>query len=418
MRILMLLLLLGLMAYLQHLGLPVADDLHAHSLLAFGFLVLLGNIFGDLSRRVDLPRITGYLLAGIICGGDLLVLLDRNVHRNLDLINEIALTFIAFTAGGELRLETIRERLGTITRLVSWQILWGILGVGGVFFLLFTVFGAQTPQTGLALALLLGTISVAVSPSTTVAVIVETKARGSLKDVVLGTTVLMDVLIILLFTLALSVARPLLSSGGGLHLREVLMEILLSLFLGAGVGLLGILILKLVQRHLALVILGWGLLLVSVARDFHLDSLLAAMVGGFIITNFSTFGKTFLEKVETASLPLFLVFFSLAGAGLDLKVLLGTWTLALWFVLSRLGAKFLSTRLAGGNLEAKIRNFAWMGFLGQAGVSLGFAVIVAQQFPGPGDLLKQIIVAAIIVNQIMGPILLKYAFDRTGESQG
>ncbi len=422
MRFLVLAVLFGLMLLLQGAGFVDPSNILARSMVAFGFLILAGTVAGGLTRRLRLPGITGYLLAGVICGPDLLHLVRADVLQNLNFINSTALTFIALLAGAELKVSMLRERLRGIVWIAAMQAVPGMLLISAAFLPIFSYLpslaGYSFAQL-VALTLLLGLISVAVSPSTTVAVIVESRAQGPVKDTVLGVTMVMDVMVILLFTLLVSLVGPLLATDlTAPNLLQLFLEIAFSLLAGGLTGVIGILILHFIKQHQTLVMLGLGLLIVDLSHDFHLDPLLVAITGGFLIANFSEYGERFQTNIEKASLPIFLVFFALAGAGLDFGRLAGTWPLALALVLLRMGAKLLTTRWGAmpGRLEPTVKRYGWLGFIGQAGVSLGFVMLLEEQFPEAGGFLKQIIVAAIVINQIIGPVLLQYAFDRCGET--
>ncbi len=424
-RWIFLLLLLGLMKILGGLGLAEAEALGFHASMAFGFLILSGYLAGEAAQRVHLPRITGYLLAGVLCGPDLLAVLDQRIVHYLKTIDQVALFYIALTAGGELDWRSVRPQLRRILSLGGAQLVPGWLLVLGVFLLAsgqLEFLAVLSWQAKLAACAILAIISVAVSPATTVAVIVETRARGPLRDLALGTTVLMDVVVIIAFTLVLSQSGAVLGAGheagGILHECFILG---LSILLGTGVGFLLRLFLhsgeKARKRGLALLLLALGLFLVRVSADMHLDGLILAVAAGFVVRNTSSHGEHFLGQLELVSQPIFLVFFGLAGAALDLRLLLSLWPLALLFVLARLLAKFASVSSAAWllRLPHPVRNRVWMSFLGQAGVSLGFAALVAAEIPGVGDGIREVVVAAVVVNQVLGPVLFKMALAGAGE---
>ena len=241
-RWIFLLLLLGLMKILGGLGLAEAEALGFHASMAFGFLILSGYLAGEAAQRVHLPRITGYLLAGVLCGPDLLAVLDQRIVHYLKTIDQVALFYIALTAGGELDWRSVRPQLRRILSLGGAQLVPGWLLVLGVFLLAsgqLEFLAVLSWQAKLAACAILAIISVAVSPATTVAVIVETRARGPLRDLALGTTVLMDVVVIIAFTLVLSQSGAVLGAGheagGILHECFILG---LSILLGTGVGFL------------------------------------------------------------------------------------------------------------------------------------------------------------------------------------
>ncbi len=420
-RLFFLVVLLLLTKGLGSLGLEEAPGLGHHAAIAFGFLILAGSLAGEWARRVGLPSITGYILAGILCGPDLLEVLNEDVVRYLAGIDELALFFIALTAGAELRWSSLKPRLGRIVSVAAGQLLLGGALVAGAYMLcapFFPFLSELTLPALIAAACLLGVISAAVSPATTVAVIVETHSAGPLRDTALGATVLLDVAVILVFALVLSLAAPLLGAPAGDHgIPRELLALFFSLLCGGLVGFAFIWYLHRVGKLLHLVIIAAGLFLVRLAQDLHLDALMLALAAGFVIANFSDRGRNFLDHLEEAALPVFLVFFGLAGAALDLQVLARLWPAALLFVALRAAGKWLGTG-AGALLsrgETAIRRVGWMSFLGQAGVSLGFAAVAARELPVVGPQIREVVVAAVVLNQVIGPVLFKMALERSGE---
>jgi Kef-type K+ transport system membrane component KefB len=414
-----LLVLFGLMKGFGALGLDAASNAGHHAAIAFGFLILLGSLSGEAAKRVGLPAITGYMLAGLACGPDLLGVLDAQVIEMLQSIDELALFFIAMTAGAELHWDDLRSRLRLLLGLAFAQLLIGLLLVTASVLLLspWIPFLSELPLQGrAAAAVVLAMISVATSPATVVAVIVETRARGSFRDIILGTTVVMDVLVLVAFALVLSLVGPHLGSQVQSGPLSELLHIFLGMSVGAFVGFLFILYQRRVGRGLHLVILASSLFLVRVSHDLHLDALMLALVVGFVISNRSNQGRAFLEHLESAAQPIFLVFFGLAGAALKLSVLLQVWPLALLFVLMRFVSKALAvsgvSHLLGGG--ENLSRYGAFGFIGQAGVSLGFAAIVAERFPEVGGALREVVLAAVVLNQIAGPVLFKYALMKAG----
>lgn len=420
-RALFLLLLLGLMKGLS--GLEGADGARAlayEASMAFGFLILSGWVAGEAVRRIRLPRITGYLLAGILCGPHLLAVLDVAVIGRLQTIDRLALFFIALTAGGELDGRALRERLGTVLGLALSQLLLGGAIVFGALLALARWLPVLQDLEALQLAgaaALLAVVSSAISPATTVAVIVETRARGPMRDLALGATVLVDVLVIVVFTLVLGRAAAVFGVEGGHGVGAELLGLGLSLGLGALCGVLGARLLPRLGRLLPLGILLAALALVQLCADLGLDALMLAVAAGYAISNHSPLGIRFLHGLEEVSQPVFLVFFGIAGAVLDLPLLLQLWPLALLFVGLRLVAKWSSVSLAAraAKLDPRVAGPLWMSFLGQAGVSLGFASLIAREIPGVGTGLREIVVAAVVLNQVIGPVLFKLALEKAGE---
>lgn len=389
--------------------------------LAFGFLILGGFLAGQATRSLGLPAITGYLVAGILCGPHLLNVLPFAVVETLRPIDRLALFFIALTAGAELDADMLRRQWRTVAAIGFSQLLLG----GGIVLLVLLALAPWLPLynqlDGLALlaaATLLAVVTTAKSPATTVAVIIETGARGPMRDLALAVTVLMDVLVIIAFTLVLGWAGTVLGGSGHYSLLKELGALSLSLLLGLLFGRLLLLMLAHLEKMVPFVLLLAALLIVQACRDLHLDALMLAVAAGFVVANNpQRKGQRFLYELEGVAQPVFLVFFGIAGAQLDLPLLLQIGFLTLFVVALRMLAKWASVGLAAkaSALPRVVGQHLWMSFLGQAGVSLGFAALIAREVPGIGNGLREIIVAAVVLNQVLGPVLFKVALHRAGE---
>ncbi len=396
----------------------------AGTTMRLGYLLIASYLAGRVVRGLALPQITGYILVGIVVGPQVTGILDHASIGRLDILNEIALSLIALSAGGELRMRTVRKRLRSIVLITVSQLLI-VFSVTAVTVLLgrglFDFLAGQQPRVALAAALLFGLVAVAKSPATTIAVITEEKARGAMTDVVLGVTVIKDVIILmltaLLIPLAVVVARP--GSHFDVHaLEAVMFTITLSLALGVLFGFTISLLLRGAPQHQVPLVLAAGFLSVHLAEAAGLEFILLSMAAGFTVQNFSAEGARLLAALEKNSLPIYALFFALAGAMLDLAALTHVWKIALVLLLARGFSLWISTA-AGAKLAGAgpaIERHAWTGFIAMAGVTLGIANIIRERFPQFGPAMATIIVAVIAVNQLIGPPLFRNALVRAGEA--
>jgi Kef-type K+ transport system membrane component KefB len=409
---------------------PSATTTPGQVAVALGALLLVAHLFGRVLQSIELPLITGYLLAGVLLGPYALGVVGLPVKESLGMINSVALGLIALTAGGELSIGLLRARIGG----VAWITLFHSVGIFGATFLVFLALGRFSPQAALGLGgaelvaagLLLGLIATATSPSSTVAVINEVQASGPVATVSLGVTVLKDVAVIVLMALTLTAVSGVLGRSGEEipSMLWILEEIAASIALGAGVGALLIFYLRRVGKEEALVLLGTVFVVVALsdaieeAYHFHLHFLLMCIAAGFVVQNASRSGRRFIRGVERSSLPVYIIFFTLSGVGLDLGALVELWPVALGFVLWRIAAVWAATA-AGARLGREVdavRRHAWTGFVAQAGISLGLAEIAASSYPGFGDRVKTLVLASVAINQVIGPVLFKWALTRVGEA--
>jgi Kef-type K+ transport system membrane component KefB len=404
--------------------------------VGYGFLLLVSFILGELAARLRLPRLSGYILTGMVCGPHLLGLIDRELVGQMGLIDDLALTFIALTAGAELHLAVLRRQ----ARTIGWVILAGtaITALGTVAVVwwsrdAFPITRGLGSAEVLVVGTLMGVIAVARSPTSAIAIIRECRARGAFTDTVFGVTVAVDSLVILLFAVALAIGQAAMPGGQGLDagfVGRVFAEMLVSVAAGAGIGVVLTSYICRIEKELIVLLVVLSFLITyashGIARlsgvwlgvSFHLEPLLIATVAGFVVQNFSRCGEQLVESLHAVSLPIFVVFFSMAGVGLDLSALAQTWTLALGLVLLRMvllgGSSFLGCTLAGES--PRFSRLCGLTFFTQAGVSIGLAQIIESRFPTWGGALETFLVACIALNQILGPLPFKFALDRIGDS--
>ena len=389
-----------------------------------GFILLASYLAGRAARAVALPQITGYLVIGIIVGPYVLGIIPAEMVKDFRYVNGVALALIAMSAGGELRMKSLRQRIRGILAISGLQVILTFSLVAGAVFLArgaIDFLEGEPARSALAVAILFGLVAVANSPATTIAVITEEKARGILTDTVLGITVLKDVAILILIAILVPLSAAIVDPAGGFSPQAVsgiLLGILGSLAVGAFLGWLMTLYLQRVKAYRILFVLGAAFLTVFLGEELHLEFILIAMSAGFFAQNFSRQGRRLLHALEANALPIYAIFFAVAGADLDFTVLGTSWFIATCMILTRMGALWLSTY--GGALITKdppvIRRSAWMGFLAQAGVTLGIANLIRENFPLWGDSVATVIIAMIAVNQLVGPPAFRWILVRAGES--
>jgi Kef-type K+ transport system membrane component KefB len=389
-----------------------------------GFLLLAAYLAGHVSHAIELPRITGYLLLGILVGPFMLGLLPRESVVDFRLINGGALSLIALAAGGELRIEAVKKRALAISSIITAQVVvvCGVVvaavwwGRGLVPFLKNT-----TPGVTLAVGMIFGLVAVAKSPATTIAIITEERARGVLTETVLGITVMKDVVVLVLVALVIPVAAMLADPSTPFALdtvKEVLLSIGYSVGAGVLMGFLLALYLARVHENQILVVLVAAFLLVEVSDVLGLEHILVAMTAGFGVQNFSRQGARLLRALEANALPVYALFFAVAGADLRIDLLPRVWTVAVGLSVVRALALAGSTWLGARAVHDPpvVRRWAWMGFLAQAGVTLGIANIVRDRFPVWGGDVATVIIAMIALNQIVGPPAFRLSLVRADES--
>ena len=389
-----------------------------------GFILLAGYIAGSIAAGFRLPRLTGYVLVGIAVGPHALGIFSGEAVESLRTIDELALALIALTAGGELKLGPLRSSARSIVGMGLGVLVVVIVGITALVLALKPISPVIADRSwgfALAVALLLAIWCANSSPDATIAVINETGARGEVTEAVLGVTIFKDVLVIILFALALSLARPL--AGTALFdpslVGAVAWEVGGALLIGSLLGWGYSVYLERTARRSVLATLVFAWLLVLIVRTLHAELLLGAVAAGFVIENFSEAGDRLIEGIEVNALVIFAIFFALAGAALDLHTVVAFWPVALVVVVARTALTWLGARLGArfGRSPVPVARLGWLGLVSQAGVTLGLSLLVAREFPLWGADFVAVTTAVIILHLLIGPVLLKMALVAAGETR-
>jgi Kef-type K+ transport system membrane component KefB len=390
--------------------------------IALGFALIAAAIAGELLERLRLPRVTGYLLFGMICGPYLANIITRPMARELQLINGLAVVLIAFIAGLEMNIGRMRPRLRGMLQISAITLLLLYVGLFAAFWLAWPWLGLAPELTGLqrvAVAMLLATVVASFSPTVTIALIAESRAAGPLAELTLAVVILADLLLIVVFTLLMQLVRFVFGGDHDVGLFAGLSwEIFGSLAFGAAAGALFALYLRHIGRELPVALIAFCALLAITGRMWHFEPLLAALAAGLVVENIAPpRGDLLKEAVERGALPVLVVFFAAAGAALQLDALwiIGGVAVAvaalrgiLIWTATIVGARYAGTPPVAGRL-------LWTGLISQAGVTLGLTSIVAGEFPTWGVSMQTLVVAIIALHQLVGPVLFRSALVRAGE---
>ena len=384
-----------------------------------GFVLLSASAAGAVASAVGLPRITGFIVIGIVAGPSLLGLLPAEAVADLELIDGFALALIAMLAGGELQVESLRPRAKAIglATLVVTGVVWLGMTVAVLAVSPLVPFLRDLPFAGVVgVALLLGVWSANSSPDLTVAVIEERKAAGPLTEVILGVTIVKDVVVIVLFTLTLALVAPLLDPEqpfSAAALGTLGLELGGSLVLGAAMGWVFSQYLggedKDARSPFATFLFAY--LMLVLVEQFHLELLLTGVTAGFVIENLSPAGEKMIQGIRSVAVVIFAFFFTVAGARLDLGAVTQFWLAASVLILARVWLTRLAAqkamKLAGAGPH--LTNYSWQGLISQGGVSLGLILVFQERFEAIGVGVLALAMAVILGNILAGPILLARA---------
>ena len=390
--------------------------------LALGFALIAAYLQGGVAERLRLPRISGYLVFGVLCGPYLLNLITSTMARELRVVDELALTLIAVIAGLEMNIVHLRRQARSVLAI------GGLTMMGTVIVIMATLLIAWpwlplpglTGATRVAAALVIAALVTSFSPTVSIAVVAESRARGPLTELVMASVILADLLLIVVFALGLQLVRW----AGGTEGGDVGVVVALawemagSVAFGAAVGSVFALYLRYVRRELTLALLTVCAVLAVASARWHFELILSALAAGLVVENVAPpEGDDLKRAIERSGLPLIVIFFAAAGASLQLDALAALGWTAVALASIRLGCirGFAEVGVRWLGLGASPARMAWMGLVSQAGVTLGLATIVATEFPDWGPTIRVLVVALTALHVLVGPILLKAALQRAGE---
>ena len=391
--------------------------------LAFGYLLVSGYFAGRLVAQIGLPKLTGYLLLGAIVGPPGLGLLSHPMVESLSLVNGMAIAMIALTAGTELELAKIKPLWRTVVGISALAVLGTVVWLAVTIWLgrpLLPFFGSLSTTQSAWVTVVLAIVLVAQSPAIVVALHDELRADGPMTRSVLAVVVLADLLVIFLFALASAATRATLGgSADVLHtIADVGWEIGGSIVVGFIVGALLILYLRHVKADAALMLLLTTFVVAEIGSRLGLDPLLVALAGGALVRNGSRVADELHHHLQVCSLPVYVLFFCVAGANLQTDALAVVWLPATIIATVRAFGLFygsrLGTRLAGA--PAVVQRFAGYGLLPQAGLAQALALLFSRTFPEFGPEPGTLILAVVTLNVLISPVLYRLAITRSEEA--
>ena len=406
----------------------------ASILMSLSVALLAGLLLSRLAKKVNLPAVTAYLVAGVLIGPFLLGGLNvpglgitSAQVESFGIIADVALGFIAFSMGNEFRLEQLKKIGKQATVIGVLQALFTTLVVDVALILLHL---AMPEQLSLSAAIVLGAVATATAPAATLMVVRQYKAKGPLTDILLPVVALDDAVGLVVFAVSFGVARSLsLSSVSVLSIiLEPLLEVVLSLALGFVMGLLFTLCERYFHSRSKRMAVSVTFVMLTVGIScckfevggIHVgfSSLLACMMLGTVFCNICDFSEELMDRADRWTAPILILFFVISGAELELSVfaegavvIIGIVYIAARSLGKYFGAGF-SSRLM--KCDPNIVKYLGITLLPQAGVALGMAIKAIELGPD-GAIVRNITLFAVLIYEIVGPFLTKIALTKAGD---
>jgi len=404
------------------------------STLIVGIILLTGFLFGEIATRFKLPKVTGYILAGILLNPGLFNFMPKDIVGHTSLVTNIALAFITFSVGGTLLYSRIKSLGKTIIYITLFEAEFAFLAII-LGFIFVSGFFISIPNPGffsviVPLSILLGCLGSPTDPSATLAVSHEYKAKGKVTSTIMGVAASDDALGIINYSLA-----TVLAAAFVLHqafnvtgsIVSPLLTIFGSIFLGIAFGFIFNIITSLIKKDsegvLIVFVLGFLSLCFGIATMAGLDELMSTMVMGIVVVNFNKIQKKIFKVLERYIEELiFVLFFTLSGMYLNFSVLQTSLVLILFFVIFRFIGKVSGTYLGAHASKAplKVKRYASFGLIPQGGIVIGLALIIKSNpaFSSISDIVLSVIIGATVIHELIGPIFAKMALNRAGEIRG
>jgi len=374
--------------------------------------MLLGLLGGKGVKFLRLPKVSGYLLVGIVIGPSVLALLTRETVSGIILINDIALGLIMFNIGAVFEINHFRQ----VGAKIAWLTVAQSLGC----FLVTTV-GLLAVGMDLFTASLLGTIGIATAPAAVLLVIREYDARGQFTDTLLSVVAASNVICILAFELVFSLGH--IGSGLGVvgGVVRPFYEFFGSLLVG---GVVGYVISRWEehiddQAELLMIIVASIMLVAGIAHTLRLQPLLATLFMGAVTNNLSPMHRLVYVEMKQVEQPLYIAFFVLAGASLHLELLPSLGAVGLVYLVGRVVGKTIGiwgiSKIKG--YAKSTRDYLGPGMIVQAGVAIGLIDTVNRISPDIGKVITPVILATVLIYETVGPPVIRYVLFRAGEAR-
>jgi len=397
--------------------------------LAIGVMIVAGFFGGELAKKLRFPRITGYIVVGLVLSPSVINLVSRETIESMGIITSVALGIIAYAIGGSLRIESVRKLGRCIAWVTIFQALaaWLIVTLGVVLLAphILGVTQATVMHYYFPLAFVLGAIACATDPATILAITHEYRAKGPLTTTLLALVAIDDAVAVIAFAIAMGIAQSLAGGVAGVSYYHVMavpfLEIVKSIGIGAGFGFALVYLTRLVKTRalLLMVVLGMITLCTGICNTMGVSLIMANMAVGFVLTNRRSGDEPF-KVIEGVDELVFAVFFVLAGMHFNFEVMRMVGIMVLVIFATRFAGKYYGARAGAmvSHAPDTVKKYAGFALLPQAGVAMGLALLARNSFPQFGDIILNATLAAVIINQLVSPPLVKYGLFKAREVGG
>ena len=385
-------------------------------------IIATGLLFGKVAKYLRLPNVTGYLIGGLLIGPSIFNIIKEEALPGLEIVSVVALGFIAFTIGNELKFKYFKKVGAKPVIIAFFESFVAVIAVLIGLLIYFLVIGKLTVEN-IRFSLVLSAIAAATAPAATLMVVRQYQAKGHLTETLISVVAIDDSVAVLLFGIFVAIANALNPVGDvsiAMQILHPIIEIIISIGIGTIIGIL--LILGCIWftgrgNRISLTVASI-IFTVYLANVWGGSSILAAMVLGLLFTNFSSKQEKVNELIYFFTPPVYVMFFVLSGVELKLSVLITVGVLGILYVLLRvfgkIGGAFIGAKITKS--EKKVQKYLGFALIPQAGVAIGLSLIASTALnPELGSQIRAIVLSATVIYELTGPLITKIILKKAGE---
>jgi Kef-type K+ transport system membrane component KefB len=383
------------------------------TLFYLALILLSGLIFGRLVKFIKLPNVTGYLIAGLLIGPYLFKLVPLNLTKQLELVSEMALAFIAFSIGAEFKISYLKK-VGLTPIVIA---IFEALTASIVVTIVLVLFKFDTK-----IAILLGAIAAATAPAATIMVVKQYKAKGPVTETLLSVVALDDAVALIAFGFAMAIVNSLQYPNEVSVIVSIVspfIEIIGSILLGFLLGVLFAIPLRFFKKDSNRLIITTAFVFLgsSLATMLNLSPLLLCMCMGAMLININQSGNAILKLIDNVTPPIFLMFFVVSGMELDISAIPQIGVIGIIYIICRVIGKIAGSSIGAAIMKAPAAVKTYLGFtlVPQAGVAIGLSLIAANALPELGQTIRSVILCATLIYELVGPAITKFSLEKAGE---
>lgn len=377
--------------------------IHDSMFIQCSIIFITGLIFSKLAKMVKLPAVTGYLVGGLLLGPFVLNFVTVDSVDTLAIFSDIALAFIAFNIGSEFKISYFKK-VGMAPIIIAC--------FESLFAVLFVLIVLLLTKHELRFSLMLSAIAAATAPAATIMVIKQYKANGPVTKTLLSVVAIDDATALILFGFALAITNSLSNGSGNLlmMLLSPIIEVVVSLVIGTIMGLILSYAIRFYRDDLRVpLIIAVLLLTLGLSELFEASSLLVCMVLGAIFCNLSNEADKTMNIIDGITPSLFMMFFVLSGAELNVSILPSIGLVGIIYVVFRVVGKYVGAYVGAKLSKASENVCRYIGpcLIPQAGVAIGLSLVAQSMVPEFGSTIRAVILCGTLIYELIGPFVTK-----------